>query len=134
MLKRLNHVSIAVSDLDKAAAFYVNQLGLELTGTEVVPSNKVTVGFLPIGGTTLELVQPDSPDSPISKFLDKHGPGLHHICFEVSDIVSELKRLDAAGVRLIDKTPRPGAHGTLVGFIHPQATGGVLIELCQPKA
>lgn len=134
MAKRLSHVAIAVPNVDEAARFYVEKLGLGMTGRETVPGRKVTVGFIQIGETRLELVQPDSPDSPIAKFLEQRGPGLQHICLEVEDIEAEFKRLTEAGVRMVDKSPQPGAHGTRVCFIHPSATGGVLIELSQPSA
>jgi len=131
MVKKVSHVAIAVHSVEEAAKFYTEKLGLSVSGKEVVAGAKVRVGFIPVGETRIELVQPDSPDSPITKFLETRGPGLQHICFEVDDVAAELKRLDAAGVRLIDKVPHPGAHGTMVGFIHPSATGGVLIELSQ---
>jgi len=131
MVKKVSHVAIAVQNVEEAAKFYTEKLGLAVSGKEVVAGSKVRVGFIPVGETRIELVQPDSPDSPITKFLETRGPGLQHICFEVDDVVAELKRLDAAGVKLIDKVPHPGAHGTMVGFIHPAATGGVLVELSQ---
>ena len=131
MVKKVSHIAIAVHDVDEAARFYADKLGLKLVGREDVAGSKVTVGFIPVGETRIELVQPAAPDSPITKFLETRGPGLQHICFEVDDVVAELRRLDAAGVRLIDKAPHPGAHGTMVGFVHPSATGGVLVELSQ---
>jgi len=132
MVKKINHIAIAVPDIDEAARFYEQHLGLRMSGVESVPSNRVRAGFIPVGDTRIELVQPESADSPIAKFLEKRGPGFQHLCFEVDDIASELARLDAAGVRLVNKTPVDGAHGCRVGFIHPAATGGVLIELSQP--
>ena len=131
MVKKVSHVAIAAPDIEQAAKFYTEKLGLTVSGREAIAGSKVRVGFIPIGETRIELVQPDSPDSPIAKFLETRGPGLQHICFEVDDVAAELKRLDAAGVKLIDKVPHPGAHGTMVGFIHPSATGGVLVELSQ---
>jgi methylmalonyl-CoA epimerase len=131
VVKRVSHVAIAVPDVENAAKFYTDSLGLAVTGKEDVVGSKVRVAFIPVGDTRIELVQPAAPDSPISKFLETRGPGLQHICFEVDDVAAELKRLDAAGVRLIDKVPHAGAHGTMVGFIHPAATGGVLVELSQ---
>jgi methylmalonyl-CoA epimerase len=131
MVRNVSHIAIAVPNVAEAAKFYEEKLGLKLVGREDVGGSKVTVGFIPVGETRIELVQPAAPDSPITKFLETRGPGLQHICFEVDDVAAELKRLDAAGVRLIDKVPHPGAHGTMVGFIHPSATGGVLIELSQ---
>jgi methylmalonyl-CoA epimerase len=133
VVKRVSHVAIAVRDVEEAAKFYEEKLGLKLVGREDVVGSKVTVGFIPVGETRIELVQPAAPDSPITKFLETRGPGLQHVCFEVDDVAAELKRLDAEGVRLIDKVPHPGAHGTMVGFIHPAATGGVLVELSEQK-
>lgn len=133
MVKKVSHIAIAVRDIEEAAKFYEEKLGLRLVGRESVPGTKVKVGFIPVGDTRIELVQPDSPESPIAKFLATHGPGLQHVCFEVDDVAAELSRLDSEGVRLIDKTPHAGAHGTQVGFIHPHATGGVLVELSEQK-
>lgn len=134
MITRLAHVAVAVPAVDEAAQFYTEKLGLSLAGRETVPGRKVTVGFIPVGDTRIELVQPDSPDSPIAKFLEQRGPGLQHICFETDDAEAEFARLSAAGVRLIDKSPQPGAHGAKVFFIHPASTGGVLVEISQPAA
>jgi methylmalonyl-CoA epimerase len=131
MVKNVSHIAIAVLNVDEAARFYEEKLGLKLVGREDVVGSKVTVGFIPVGETRIELLQPAAPDSPVTKFLEARGPGLQHICFEVDDVAAELARLAGVGVRLIDKVPHPGAHGTMVGFIHPSATGGVLIELSQ---
>jgi methylmalonyl-CoA epimerase len=134
MVKKIAHIAVAVPSVDDAARFYSGRLGLKMTSKETVPGRKVTVGFIPVGETRIELVQPDSPDSPIARFLEQRGPGLQHICFEVDDVEAEFKRLTEAGVRMVDKTPQPGAHGTKVCFIHPHSTGGVLIELSeQPR-
>ena len=130
-LKRLDHIGIAVPDLGRALAFYSGALGISHAREEEVVPEKVRVAFLPVGGVNLELLEPTSPDSAIQKFLDKRGPGIHHLCFEVEDIRSALARLKAEGVRLIDETPRPGAHCTEVAFIHPAAAGGILVELKQ---
>jgi len=134
MVRKISHIAIAVPNVDDAARFYAEKLGLKLVGREDVSGSKVTVGFIPVGETRIELVQPAASDSPITKFLETRGPGLQHICFEVDDVAAELRRLDAAGVPLIDKVPHPGAHGTMVGFIHPSAAGGVLVELSQQLA
>jgi len=131
VIRKVSHIAIAVPDVEQAAKFYADKLGLKLVGREDVAGSKVSVGFIPVGETRIELVQPAAPDSPITKFLETRGPGLQHICFEVDDVAAELARLDAAGVRLIDQVPHPGAHNTMVGFIHPSATGGVLVELSQ---
>jgi methylmalonyl-CoA epimerase len=133
MVKRVSHVAIAVQNVEEAAKFYEEKLGLKLVGREDVAGSKVTVGFIPVGETRIELVQPAAADSPVAKFLETRGPGMQHICFEVDDVAAALKRLDTAGVKLIDKVPHPGAHGTMVGFIHPSATGGVLVELSEQK-
>jgi len=133
MIKKIDHIAIAVSNLEEAAKFYEEKLGITLIGEETLPEQVVRVGFLKIGEVAIELVQPLSETSPISKFLSERGPGLHHICFAVFDIEKELTRLNEAGVRLIDTKPRTGAHNTKVGFIHPKGTGGVLIELKEIK-
>ncbi len=134
MVKKVSHIAVAVPDIAEAAKFYEQHLGLKMTGVEVVPTNKVKAGFIPVGDTRIELVQPSSPDSPVAKFIEKRGPGLQHLCFEVDDIDAEVERLKAAGVRLINETPIAGAHGCRVAFVHPRATGGVLVELSQPPA
>ncbi len=134
MIRKINHVAIAVTNVEAAAEFYQKHLGLKLAGVERVPSNKVRVGFLPVGDGRIELVQPDSPDSPVAAFLEKRGPGIQHLCLEVDDIDAEFARLKAAGIRLLSEAPVPGAHGYRVAFVHPSSTGGVLLELSQPPA
>ena len=129
MVKRIDHIAIAVNDIDDVARFYTDTLKLDLSGVEVVTGQKAKVGFLKIGESNIELVQPASDDSPLVKFLETRGPGIHHICFEVEDIQKEVEELKKQGVRMIDETPRPGAHNTRVAFIHPKSSGGVLIEL-----
>ena len=131
MPKRINHIGIAVRDIDEAARFYTEALGLQLGGIEEVPDQKVRVAFLPIGEVRIELVQPTSPDSPVAKFLEKNGPGFHHIAYEVADVAAEVERLKAQGVRMVDQEPRKGAHNTRIAFVHPKASGGVLTELVQ---
>lgn len=131
---QLDHIAIAVEDADEAARIYEHLFGLKLKHTEKVLAQKTKVAFLPIGQTNLEMVEPVGEDSPLTKYLQKRGPGLHHLCFEVEDIDAELERLAAYQVELIDRTARQGAHNTRIAFIHPKATGGVLIELCEkPK-
>jgi len=127
----LDHIGIAVANLDEALAFYRDALGLEIEPAEEVASQRVRAHFVPVGGAALELLEGTAPDSPISKFVEKRGPGLHHITLRVDDIHAALAALKARGARLIDETPRPGAHGALVAFIHPSAAHGVLIELKQ---
>jgi len=132
MIKKIDHIAVAVRDVEKAAEFYQKVLGLELGGVEVVEGMNVKVGFIPIGETRIELVQPLDPTSGLAKFLEKKGEGIHHICYEVDDIHEALAVYKARGAQMIDETPREGAHHSLVGFIHPKSTGGVLTELTQP--
>jgi methylmalonyl-CoA epimerase len=127
----LDHIGIAVADLPAALAFYRDGLGLEVEGSEVVASQHVHAHFVPVGGATLELLEATAPESPIARYIDKRGPGLHHITLRVEDIVAALAQLQARQVRLIDERPRPGAEGALVAFIHPAAAHGVLVELKQ---
>jgi LAO/AO transport system kinase len=128
---RLDHVGIAVTDAAEAARFYRDALGLEIGPPEEVTSQGVRVRFIPTGDSALELIEATAGDSPIARSLGKRGPGLHHITLRVDDIAAALARLEARGVRLIDRVARPGAHGSLVAFIHPASTHGVLIELAQ---
>lgn len=127
----LDHVAVAVEDLEKAAKAYVEGLGLVLGGVETVEGQGAKVGFFDVGGPRIELVEPLGPDTPIGKFLAKKGPGLHHIALKVDDIEAALERMKAAGLRLIDERPRDGAHGTKVAFVHPKSMGGLLLELVQ---
>ena len=127
----LDHVGIAVADLAAALAFYRDALGLEMEAPEEVASQRVRAHFLPAGEAALELLEPTAEDSPIAKYVAKRGPGLHHITLRVDDIRAVLARLKDKGVRLIDEEPRPGAHGSLVAFIHPSSAHGVLVEIKQ---
>ena len=133
MKAHLDHVGIAVSSLHDAVSFYCGKLGLEIEPPEEIASQRVRAHFVPAGSGTLELLEPTAADSPIAVFLEKRGPGLHHVALRVDDIVAALAELKSRGVRLIDETPRPGAHGSLVAFIHPSAANGVLVELKQVK-
>jgi methylmalonyl-CoA/ethylmalonyl-CoA epimerase len=134
MLKKINHIAIAVNNIEEAAKFYQSVLDLNLSGIEVVTAQKTRVGFFKIGESNIELVQPAEPDSPLVKFLETKGPGIHHICFEVDDVETEVKAYLEKGATLIDQKPRPGAHNTKVAFVHPKSSSGVLIELCElPK-
>ena len=126
---QLDHVGIAVASLDEALAFYRDGLGLEIEAPDEVASQRVRAHFIPTGGAALELLEATADDSPIGKYITKRGPGLHHIKLRVPDIAVALARLKARGVRLIDETPRAGAHGSLVAFIHPASAHGVLVEL-----
>ncbi|MEP7116758.1 MAG: methylmalonyl-CoA epimerase [Acidobacteriota bacterium] len=132
MKVRLDHIGIAVGPSDDPAAWYRDRLGLTVAHVETVASQQVRAHFLPAGGAMLELLEATAPTSPIAKFLEKRGPGLHHVAVAVDDIVAALAELRAAGVRLIDELPRAGAEGALVAFLHPSAAGGVLVELKQP--
>ncbi len=131
---KINHLGIATKGIDEALKFWSDALGLENVHTEIVEDQKVRVAMLPIGESRVELLEPTSDDSPISKFLEKRGPGIHHIAVEVDDIEASLAQLKAKGMRLIDESPRIGAEGCLVAFVHPAATNGVLLELVQTKA
>jgi methylmalonyl-CoA/ethylmalonyl-CoA epimerase len=134
MLHGINHVAIAVPSLETAIPTWRDLLGFEFHGIEHVPDQKVRVAILRKGDHCVELLEPASPDSPISGFLAKRGPGLHHLCLEVSGIPGVLERLRAAGVPLIDQAARPGAEGRMVAFVHPKGTGGVLIELSERES
>ena len=127
----LDHVGIAVRHLDEALAFYRDALGLEIEPPEEVPSQRVRAHFVPVGESALELLEGTAPDSAITKYVEKRGPGIHHVTLRVPDIVQALARLKAKGVRLVDEAPRPGAEGGLVAFVHPSAAHGVLVELKQ---
>jgi len=127
----LDHIGIAVKDLDAALAFYRDALGLEIEGTEDVPSQQVRVHFASVGDPKIELLEATAPSSPIAKYIEKRGPGIHHLTLRVDDVAAALASLKARGVRLIDEKPRPGAEGSMIAFIHPSSTGGVLIELKQ---
>ncbi len=128
---KIDHIGIATNAIDDAARFYVESLGLQIEHVEEVTSQKVRVAMLPLGESRVELLEPTSEDSPISKFLAKRGPGIHHIAVRVSDIRASLEDLTQKGARLIDEQPRIGADGCLVAFIHPSSTGGVLLELVE---
>ncbi len=128
----LDHVGIAVSNLDEAIAFYRDAVGLEIEAPEDVVSQAVRAHFVPAGSAALELLEGTAPDSPITKYLARRGPGLHHLTLRVPDIRAALARLKAHGVRLIDEEPRPGAHGSRVAFVHPSSAHGVLVELKEP--
>ena len=131
MKATIDHIGIAVGDLAASLAFFRDALGLEVDAPEDVPSQRVRAHFLQAGEAAIELVEPTADDSPIAKFVAKRGPGIHHVALRVDDIVAALAELKAKGVRLIDETPRPGAHHSLVAFIHPASTHGVLVELKQ---
>src|SRR2546425_10231852 len=133
MRATLDHVGIAVKDLAAALAFYRDALGLEIDAPEEVSSQRVRAHFVPVGESKLELLEATAPDSAIAKYVEKRGPGLHHITLRVEDLHAALAQLKARGARLIDEQPRPGAEGALVAFIHPSSAHGVLVELKQSQ-
>jgi methylmalonyl-CoA/ethylmalonyl-CoA epimerase len=130
-IKKIDHVAVCVADLDEAAAKYNQALGLEGQDRELVASQKTEAMLLPIGDSNIELISPRGNDG-LAKFLEKRGPGLHHVAIEVEGIEGALAFLKGIGVPLIDETPRKGARGHKVAFLHPKATGGVLVELVEP--
>jgi len=131
-VEKIDHIGIAVESIKKWIGFYRDVLGLEFAGSEEVPEQKVKVAFLTIGDSKIELLEPTSEDSPIAKFLEKRGSGVHHIALQVDDIEAAIARHHDAGAKLIDNKPRIGAHNMKIAFIHPKASGGVLLELCEP--
>jgi methylmalonyl-CoA/ethylmalonyl-CoA epimerase len=128
-IKRIDHIAIVVDDIDNALGFWQEALGLRLEQVEEVAEQKSVVAFLPTGESEVELVKPTTDDSGIARFLQKRGPGMHHICFEVEGLQTILDDLKSKGVRLINETPTTGAGGNRIAFIHPESTQGVLVEL-----
>jgi methylmalonyl-CoA/ethylmalonyl-CoA epimerase len=129
--KGLHHIGIAVRSLAEALPHWTQGLGLRLESVEEVPTEKVRVAVLLAGATRIELLEPTSPDSPIARFLDKRGPGVHHLAFEVPDCQAQIDTLAAAGAPMLDQAPRPGAHDCKVAFVHPKYLGSVLAELVE---
>jgi lactoylglutathione lyase/methylmalonyl-CoA/ethylmalonyl-CoA epimerase len=127
---KLDHIGIAVRSIEDALKMYQEALGLEVAEVVTVPEQNVTVAFLPAGDATLELLEPTGEDTAVGRFINERGEGMHHICLEVEDIEAALERLKANGARLIDKTPRRGAHGR-IAFVHPRSMHGVLLELVE---
>jgi len=125
----LDHIGIAVKSIEEAKKFWVDQLGLKVMHVEEVPEQKVRVALLDAG---IELLEPTSPDSPVAKFIEKRGEGLHHLTLQTGNLADRLKALKAAGVNLIDEKPRVGAGGAGIAFLHPKSAHGVLVELCEP--
>ncbi len=130
-VKKIDHIAILTGDMDGALNFWHDALGMDLGGMEEVPAEKSIVAFLPTGGSEIELVKPTTDDSGLAKYLEKRGPGMHHVCLEVDDIEGMLERLKGHGIQLINETALSGLHGRKYAFIHPKATGGVLVELYQ---
>ncbi|HDD52679.1 MAG TPA: methylmalonyl-CoA epimerase [Thermosulfidibacter takaii] len=132
MYKKVSHIGVAVKDLEKAKEVF-RTLGLDVEGEEVVEEQKVKVAFIPVGETRIELLEATAPDSPVAKFIEKKGEGVHHVALGVDNLEVVLEELKAKGVRLVDEKPRRGAHNTLIAFLHPKSTGGLLLELCQEE-
>ncbi len=130
-IKRIDHIAIAIEDLNQSLGFWEQALGLHVHEVRNVPEQAVDIAFLPVGASEVELVKPVTADSGIAKWMGKRGPGIHHICFEVDDIRQTLADLSAQGMELIDQEPRVGVGGKLYAFVHPKSTGGVLVELYQ---
>jgi methylmalonyl-CoA/ethylmalonyl-CoA epimerase len=133
MVTKIDHLGIAVNSLDESIAYYESTLGLTCEGKEEVPSQKVRTAFFACGEVHLELLEPTDPDSPIAKFLEKRGEGIHHIAFRTDDITAQLSKAKESGARLIHEVPFEGAADKLVAFLHPKSTHGVLTELCAVK-
>jgi len=131
MIRKINHIGVAVKDLNEATRFYRETLGLEIDGIEEVKEQKVRIAFIPLGESRIELLQSTDPNGPIAKFIEKRGEGIHHIALEVERIEETLQKLKERGVQLIDEKPRIGAHGMKIAFLHPRDTKGVLMELCE---
>jgi methylmalonyl-CoA/ethylmalonyl-CoA epimerase len=130
MIEKIDHIGIAVKDLEKACDAF-DKLGIKVAGKEDVKEQKVKIAFLPVDDSELELLESTSPDSPITKFIEKKGEGIHHIAFKVKNIDKILEKLKKKGVRLIDEKSRYGAGGAKIAFLHPKSTNGILIELCE---
>lgn len=131
MPKKISHIGIAVKTIDQHLPLYRDVMGMEFEGTEIVAEQKVKVAFFVIGESRIELLEPTAEDSPVARFLEKNGEGVHHIAYEVEDLEAALVELRQQNIRLIDETPRCGAHATRIAFLHPKSTGGVLTELCE---
>lgn len=131
MMKKIDHIGIAVADLDVQIAIYRDQFGMEFEGLEDVPTQMVRVAFFRVGESRIELLQSTSPEGPIARHIEKRGEGMHHVAYEVPDIRAAMAEARARGLQPLSEEPRPGAHHTLVCFLHPKTTGGVLTELVQ---
>jgi len=130
-ISKIDHIGIAVKDLEEALKLYRDILQLEVKGVEEVPDQKVKVAFIPVGESKVELLEPTSGDSPVAKFIEKRGEGIHHLTLRVDNLEKALEEAREAGIRLIDEKPRLGAGGAKIAFLHPKSTGGVLLELCE---
>ena len=130
-IKAINHIAVVVDDMEKSLSFWRDALGMDLQELRDVPAEKSQVAFMPLAGAEVELVMPTTDDSGIAKYLTKRGPGMHHLCLEVDDIEGMLTQLRGRGIRLINEEPRLAADGKKYAFVHPESTGGVLVELYQ---
>ncbi|RZB32448.1 MAG: methylmalonyl-CoA/ethylmalonyl-CoA epimerase [Desulfobacteraceae bacterium Eth-SRB2] len=128
---KIDHLGIAVNSIQDGKKFWTDALGLEFEGSETVEEQKVTTAFFPVGESEVELLESTAPDGPIAKFLEKKGPGIHHVAFRVENVEEALAELKEKGIRLIDEKPRMGAGGAKIAFLHPKATNGILVELCE---
>ncbi|MBN2259341.1 MAG: methylmalonyl-CoA epimerase [Clostridiales bacterium] len=128
---KVDHIGIAVKNLDETLEFYTDVLGLEVQGSEIVEEQKVRVAFLPIGDSEIELLESTDPDGPIARFIEKNGEGIQHIAFKVDDIEEAIEHMKAKGMRMIDEQPRYGAGGAKIAFVHPKSSNRVLVELTQ---
>ena len=128
---KIDHLGIAVKSIDQGKEFWTGVLGLEFEGAETVETQKVTTAFFPVGESEVELLESTAPDGPVAKYIDKKGEGIQHVAFRVENIEEALEELKEKGIRLIDETPRVGAGGAKIAFLHPKSTHGVLVELCQ---
>ena len=133
MIKKVDHIGIAVKSIEKALPFYTDVLNLPLIGTEEVDTQKVKVAFLQAGSTKLELLEPTSEESAIAKFIEKRGEGIHHVALGVDSIEERIREMKEKGIRMIDEQPRAGAGGANIAFMHPKSTSGILFELCEKK-
>ena len=131
--KRIEHIGIAVKSIEQARKFYEEVLGLKCYAIEEVHDQKVKTAFFKVGETKIELLEPTSADSPVAKFIEKRGEGLHHVAFAVNNTAEALSEAEEKGIRLIDKEPRKGAESLLIGFLHPKSTNGVLFEFCSEE-
>ena len=130
--KAVNHIGIAVKSIEAQREFYEKQLGAVYEGTETVADQKVKVAFFRVGDVRLELLEPTDPSSTVAGFIEKRGEGLHHVAYTVEDLPARIAELKEGGIRMIDETPRKGAHHTRIAFLHPKSSNGVLTELCEP--
>ena len=133
MFKKIDHIGVAVKNLENSLHLFKDILGMQYSGEEVVEEQNVKVAFLPIGESEIELLESTSPNGNIARYIEKKGEGIHHIAFEVDDLEPMLEELQQKGIRLIDKEPRYGAGGTRIAFLHPKNTNGILVELCERK-